>query len=290
MTAIPSTTMTKTHLDASTDDPKQARPELATNVDTFNALVVALKASAGLNVGDGLEDDGSDNLRVKLDTAPGIARSSSGIKLDIDGLGDIGTGNIDTAADYLVVHDATDSTHKKVLASEVSAPSLPSGTVIMSGASSVPAGYLECNGQAVSRSTYADLYAQIGTAYGVGNGTTTFNVPDMRDAFPVGVGTTYTRGDEGGAASDSITLDEDHLPDHKHESGIGMESADIGIEAYGYKSKTGFTRNIGSGSDNGTLTPWTSGAYGTDSVAVANNAFTVDTLPPYVGLQYFIKT
>lgn len=60
------------------------------------------------------------------------------------------------------------------------------GVVKMYGSSSVPTGYLECNGAAVSRTTFSSLFAVIGTAYGNGDGATTFNVPDMRGMFPRG--------------------------------------------------------------------------------------------------------
>lgn len=59
----------------------------------------------------------------------------------------------------------------------------PVGTVIHIAKNTAPAGYLKCNGAAVSRTTYADLFAAIGTTYGVGNGSTTFNVPDVRGEF-----------------------------------------------------------------------------------------------------------
>jgi len=59
----------------------------------------------------------------------------------------------------------------------------PTGTIIAFSMSSVPANYLECNGVAVSRTTYANLFAIIGTSYGGGNGTTTFNLPDYRGQF-----------------------------------------------------------------------------------------------------------
>ena len=62
----------------------------------------------------------------------------------------------------------------------------PAGTVIFYGANSAPTGYLKANGAAVSRSTYADLFTAIGTTFGVGNGSTTFNVPDMRGYFARG--------------------------------------------------------------------------------------------------------
>lgn len=60
------------------------------------------------------------------------------------------------------------------------------GEISWSGSSTVPKNHLYCNGQAVSRTEYAELFAAIGTAYGVGDGSTTFNVPEMRGEFPRG--------------------------------------------------------------------------------------------------------
>lgn len=54
----------------------------------------------------------------------------------------------------------------------------PVGAIIPYGGSTAPAGWLLCNGAAVSRTTYSDLFAVIGTKYGAGDGTTTFNLPD----------------------------------------------------------------------------------------------------------------
>lgn len=59
----------------------------------------------------------------------------------------------------------------------------PAGTVQYFANTTPPNGYLECNGAAVSRTTYAELFAAIGTTYGAGNGTTTFNLPDLRGEF-----------------------------------------------------------------------------------------------------------
>lgn len=64
---------------------------------------------------------------------------------------------------------------------------VPPGTILNYGGTSVPAGYLICDGSAVSRTTYASLFASIGTAFGIGNGTTTFNLPDLRGRFVRGV-------------------------------------------------------------------------------------------------------
>lgn len=63
---------------------------------------------------------------------------------------------------------------------------VPAGAVIMSAALATPSGYLYCNGQAVSRTAFASLYAAIGTNYGAGDGSTTFNVPDFRGTFARG--------------------------------------------------------------------------------------------------------
>ena len=69
---------------------------------------------------------------------------------------------------------------------------VPVGSIFYLAYSSVPAGYLVCNGQAVSRTEYSDLFAAIGTAYGTGNGSTTFNVPNLIDRFPQGSATPGT--------------------------------------------------------------------------------------------------
>lgn len=61
--------------------------------------------------------------------------------------------------------------------------STPASTVIYVAQNTAPTGYLKANGAAISRTTYADLFAAIGTTFGSGNGSTTFNVPDLRGEF-----------------------------------------------------------------------------------------------------------
>lgn len=60
---------------------------------------------------------------------------------------------------------------------------LPTGSVSAFAGSSVPSGYLVCQGQAVSRTTYSSLFSVIGSTYGSGDGSTTFNLPDLRAEF-----------------------------------------------------------------------------------------------------------
>ena len=81
--------------------------------------------------------------------------------------------------------------------------------------SSIPSGYLLCDGSAVSRTTYATLYDVIGDTFGPGDGSTTFNLPNLSGRVPLGVSQTYTLGTSGGA--ESVTLIESELASHVHE-------------------------------------------------------------------------
>lgn len=66
------------------------------------------------------------------------------------------------------------------------------GTIVPYGSTAVPTDYLLCDGTAVSRTTYSDLFAVISTSFGSGDGSTTFNVPDMRGKFILGQATAGT--------------------------------------------------------------------------------------------------
>lgn len=86
--------------------------------------------------------------------------------------------------------------------------------------SNVPAGYLSCNGQAVSRTDYQALFDVISTAYGSGNGTTTFNVPNLSDRSPMGLGATSGAvGSQSGAFTHQLITNE--LPAHNHRLRVG---------------------------------------------------------------------
>lgn len=91
----------------------------------------------------------------------------------------------------------------------------PIGEIKMYAGDIAPAGYLLCQGQAISRSTYADLYKVIGDKFGSGDGSTTFNLPDMQNRVPVGASDTLELGQAGGENEHKLTVDE--MPSHTHE-------------------------------------------------------------------------
>lgn len=90
------------------------------------------------------------------------------------------------------------------------------GQIVLYGATTAPVGWLICDGSAVSRTTYAALFAILGTTYGAGDGSTTFNLPNLQGRMPVGKngGTFNTLGGTGGA--ETVTLGIGEIPPHTH--------------------------------------------------------------------------
>lgn len=110
----------------------------------------------------------------------------------------------------------------------------PAGALMMYGGASAPSGWLLCNGQAVSRTTYADLFAAIGTTYGVGNGSTTFNLPDLRGRTPIGVGqgtglTNRNLAQQLGTETHQLTVNE--MPSHTHTVDVKGDAGNFGFAA-----------------------------------------------------------
>lgn len=101
----------------------------------------------------------------------------------------------------------------------------PVGSVTAFAGASAPSGWLLADGSAVSRTTYSALYAAISTTYGSGDGSTTFNLPDLRGRVPVGqnAGTFASLGATGGEETHVISQAE--MPSHTHTGTTGTESA-----------------------------------------------------------------
>jgi microcystin-dependent protein len=118
------------------------------------------------------------------------------------------------------------------------------GMMIEFAGSSAPAGWIICDGSAISRTTYAKLFTAIGTTWGVGNGTTTFNIPDHRAAAGAGVGTStgYTQNETLALA----VKYNDQIHGHWHELWLVSDSANGTVGAtYSDSGRSG-----GSGSAN----------------------------------------
>lgn len=146
---------------------------------------------------------------------------------------------------------------------------ISSGTIFCYGASSAPSGYLICDGSAVSRTTYADLFAVISTTYGVGDGSTTFNLPDVSGKVVAGVDGgdgDFDLADTGGAKTH--TLIEAEMPAHTHDTTIHLGGTITGLRMPTPQA----------GPNNEVVTDSTGGD------GAHNN------LQPYITLNYIIKT
>jgi len=102
---------------------------------------------------------------------------------------------------------------------------MPTGMIVGFAGPSLPAGWLDCDGAAVSRVFYSELFAVIGVTWGPGDGVNTFNVPDLRGRTILGVGdgaglTPRTLAEAGGAEDHQLTVAE--LPAHSHATAFNQ--------------------------------------------------------------------
>ena len=175
-------------------------------------------------------------------------------------------------------------------------------------ASSLPTGYFLCDGSAISRTTYAALYTVVGTTHGAGNGSTTFNIPDLRDRFVVGASSSggYSVGNTGGS-KDAVLVSHTHnLQNHVH--GINLTTNDPGNHTHGIPKGRGGSQASISHYVSGTTVEQTQGTFattsgGSHSHTVSGNTGTPSTnttdtlgesatnknLPPYYALAYIIQ-
>lgn len=155
---------------------------------------------------------------------------------------------------------------------------VPTGTIAMFGASSAPTAWLLCDGSAVSRTTYADLFSVIGTTFGAGDGSTTFNVPDMVGNFPRGAGTV---GATGGTSNHTHPLDSStsHAKATVHEP----FGAQVSIER---KSVSSWTSTHSAGVNSA----GTSSFSASTGTALGGDTEQANNMPPYLRLAFIIKT
>lgn len=206
------------------------------------------------------------------------------------------SGEIVTNIMCTVVYDGT----QFVLQSSAATPVAMSVGVVMAWPmTAIPSGWLECNGSAVSRTTYASLFAVIGTSYGTGDGSTTFNLPNYQDYFLRGFDASGTeassRTDRGdgttgasvGTKQASAFLRHNHTasvtdPGHTHtvSNGTKGSNATVGIQDGGSFTGLNVATNI-------TIAPATTGV----TVSVANTAAndsTSETRPKNITVKWII--
>lgn len=191
--------------------------------------------------------------------------------------GAVGEISIDTDTENIRVHDGSQAGGFEIV---------PSGTVVPYGGTSAPGGWQLCDDTALSRTTYARLFAIIGTAYGTGDGSSTFNVPDLRDRVPLGKGTNNaTLGAETtGAAASSVMAS-------ATKSGVQTGAGTTGSDGDGDLT-VGTTTVAASAKDSSTTTVVNSvnQAAHTHSIpALTVDDFTVNTTLPNQVFNYIIK-
>lgn len=162
-----------------------------------------------------------------ISALPGAAaRANKFLAFDADGnpVASSGTvGEVATTAFGESLVQADDAAEARTLLGVDAISGIRPGMMFEFGGTSVPTGYLGCDGSAVSRTTYADLFTAIGTTWGAGDGSTTFNLPDFRRRVGVGSGGSGTGtlgnavGNTGGTETHTLTSTE--MPVHGHAAG-----------------------------------------------------------------------
>lgn len=163
----------------------------------------------------------------------------------------------------------------------------PSGNITATARTTAPPGWLICDGAAVSRTTYAALYTAIGTRFGTGDGTTTFNLPNLKGRVIAGVDATQTEfdvsGEVGGAKTHTLSINE--MPAHDHDFNGHTYS-------WGALGNISFTNNpeakAGAAVGNGLHTYQDTDGW-SDTLAKGGGT-AHNNLQPYMAMHYIIKT
>lgn len=203
------------------DDADGAGLTFKTSADPINGSIFSIRNSSHstkLWAGQSLTSAGVNDFYVGFTGALGSEYDSTkyNIKLDKNGniiansiSGNWVATNVEAAAGAISNKIMTPATTKTLLDSY---NFVPSGAIMAFAMNAVPVGWLSCDGTAISRTTYAALFTAINTAYGAGNGTTTFNLPDFRG--------TFLRGYDAGKGVDIgrvfASYQADELKSHNH--------------------------------------------------------------------------
>lgn len=202
---------------------------------------------------------------------------------------------------------------------------MEAGLIYMYGGSTAPNGFLICDGSAISRTTYSSLFAAIGTIYGAGDNSTTFNIPNISGRVAIGSSVAHTIGTTGGEETHTLLTNE--LPAHSHtipshghthtiKATTPILSHSITQPMFTYTPSSGSQKSTDytSGTKDGTNANTTTAASRSANLAIANHAATActktgsvtdcgafdsestgsgsshDNMQPYITLNYIIST
>jgi microcystin-dependent protein len=187
------------------------------------------------------------------------------------------TGSISGIMTAPTAAPGTNTTQLATTAFVAANPTVLTGSLLMWPTASAPTGYLACDGSAVSRTTYAALFAITSTTFGVGDGSTTFNLPNYTNRMPYGA----TIGTTGGSA-DAVVVSHTHT----------ATSTDSGHTHTVPSGATGSSTPTGPGgaAAPNPQTTATGNAVITTTIATAGVSGTNANLPPYLGINFIIKT
>ena len=227
---------------------------------------------------DGTAADGST---IKVDESQGFLKVPSG------GITSNELATNSVTSDKIVDGAVTSAK----LNSDAISSLMPTGTVLPYAGINAPTGYLFCDGDAISRSTYSDLFDVIQTTYGVGDNSTTFNIPDLRGRVIAG------QDDMGGTSADRLTglsggVNGDNLGATGGSETHLLTSAESGLPAH--RHTVSDSNNSGT-----TVGSWAFGDEGdgteesvneTNDVTAQNASSAHNNIQPTIILNYIIKT
>ena len=250
----------------------------------------AQTGSAGnFNVNGTLTASGIADTGALSAASLSVSGALSAASLSVSGATSLATGSISGIMTAPTATTGTNTTQLAttafVNASITANPGVLSGSLLMWPTTSAPTGYLNCDGTAVSRTTYASLFAVVSTTFGSGDGSTTFNLPNYTGRMPYGA----TIGTIGGSA-DAIVVS------HTHTATSTVTDPGHAHTANDFIVFTGSGQTYGAGggkmnNNTGTLTEAaTTGITVATSNANAGVSGTNANLPPYLGINFIIKT
>lgn len=224
---------------------------------------------------------------VTLSNNTGSTSTTTGVITVVGGVGIGGNLHVGGTINTPTLPSGTSNTAVATTAF-VQTVALPSGSLMMWPTASAPSGWLLCNGSAVSRTAYAALFAVIGTTFGVGDNSTTFNLPNYTNRSPVGAGGLYGLGATGGS-KDAIVVS------HTHTANTALSQSPHSHNFTSYNLNS--ISSGGFGSDNVRVNAQTSSTSSetiaisaTTTIASAGTSGTDANMPPYLAINFIIKT